>query len=143
MKGTLNIPKTEEESKASALINQLRLDSQEDDDEVRQMANNQQLNGVSYVMRILEDILVKAPRALQTSSYLLHEMDKKELLEDLTCSCCTVTLGDDPVTLCAEAGVTVSRLNHHILERIEMALYLSKEFFALEDLDYPVDTLRY
>ena len=139
MKNTYNKPAAER--KALEILNQIRNQERELPVEEQQILLNRHIAGVNYVMQILEDVIVKTPRALQTSAYLLHEIDRQHYLEKIEEESLKVTMGEDPVALTAEAGVIVSRLNHHILERIEMALLISKELFQIEGLDEPAESL--
>lgn len=139
MKNTYNKPAAER--KALEILNQIRNQERELPVEEQQILLNRHIAGVNYVMQILEDVIVKTPRALQTSAYLLHEIDRQHYLEKIEEESLKVTMGEDPVALTAEAGVVVSRLNHHILERIEMALLISKELFQIEGLDEPAESL--
>lgn len=139
MKNTFNKPAAER--MALEIVNQVRNQERELPVEEQQRLLNKHISGVNYVMQILEDVMVKTPRALQTSAYLLHEIDKRHYLEKIEEESLRVTMGEDPVALTAEAGVVVSRLNHHILERIEMALLISKELFQIDGLDEPAESL--
>lgn len=132
---------SEEERQAYELLKQIRDYERSLTEDERKKMESEHRRGANYICSLLEGMLNNIPKALATSSYLIREADRRHAFNDMESEILEVTQGEDPLVMVSKASVSAARINHNTIAQIRLALLAAKEFFRVESINEPVNSL--
>ena len=121
---------SEEERQAYELLKQIRDYERSLTEDERKKMESEHRRGANYICSLLEDMLNNIPKA-----------DRRHAFNDMESEILEVTQGEDPLVMVSKASVSAARINHNTIAQIRLALLAAKEFFRVESINEPVNSL--
>lgn len=101
------------------------------------------IEGVTKIMKDLNNLLNKANKVLSLTSYIIARLKAEHKYHLITQDIEKSSIVDNPEKIILEVIRSASELSGPVLERIHMALLNSYELFDQEDLHKPIqDTIK-